>query len=304
MAARLWRLLVACELGAAVLFGVLAVQIFPATAAWGPVIAILVALGLPLIVLIASFFVAATSARTGLSDPGPWLRALGSEAFLFSVAVIDMLLAAPADSRSRHSEKGTRPLMLIHGIGCNGAVWKRWTPRLAALGFAPIRVMDLEPVFAGIDAHVGRVAAEIASLQQRANGAPVTLVAHSMGGLVARAAFSRVGREAVDRIITIACPHHGTRLAGCFPWKPVRQMRTGSAWLESLNSAHQPAAVKILTNIYTREDNLIIPALSASIPAAREIEMRGWGHVGILASEETAAHVIAALSAGQTVAHV
>src|SRR5208337_5231512 len=37
-----------------------------------------------------------------------------------------------------------RPVLLIHGILCNGAVWRPWFERLRAAGFGPLNAVDLD----------------------------------------------------------------------------------------------------------------------------------------------------------------
>ncbi len=296
MAARLWRWLVGCGLLASAGLGTALALLLPVPPAIAPAIAILTAVCLPLLLLVSSFAVAMAGAgRMGAADLRCWIHALAREAIFFNRSVLD-IIRRPVPA-ARIPATGTRPLLLIHGVACNGAVWTHWIGKLGAAGFAPIRAIDLEPVFADIDVHAARVAGELLTLQQHAGGARVAIVAHSMGGLVARAAFGRVGPTVVSRMVTIGSPHHGTRLARLFHCTPLRQMRRDSAWLESLNATRQPGPAGSLTNIYSREDNLIVPGLSAALPGARQIEIRGWGHLGLLASKSVADHAIAALAA-------
>src|SRR5690606_20576841 len=58
---------------------------------------------------------------------------------------------------------------------------------------------------------------ELLKLKQAAPKCAVSLVTHSMGGLVAREAIEnpRLDPGNVDRLIMIAPPNHGSRLADC-----------------------------------------------------------------------------------------
>ena len=70
------------------------------------------------------------------------------------------------------------------------------------------------------------------------------IVAHSMGGLVARAYLRRHGGAQVARVITLGTPHHGTALANLAPGSNARQMsRPGgqpNAWLAQLAASETP----------------------------------------------------------------
>ena len=63
----------------------------------------------------------------------------------------------------------------------------------------------------------GLLSAELARLKRSAPQCQVTLVTHSMGGLVAREAIEnpRLDSGNVNRVIMIAPPNHGSRLADC-----------------------------------------------------------------------------------------
>ncbi len=293
-------MLVGCDLLAAATLGAALALLFPASAGIAWTVALAVAICAPAAVLIVSFVIAGLYAgrRMKLADLGHWLGALLSEALDFNLAVLAMIAQSgrPDGAGPGPGPGGSRPLLLIHGIACNRGVWQHWIQRLQAAGFGPIRTIDLEPVFADIDAHAARVARELRTLQQQCGGARVAVVAHSMGGLVARAAFRRVGPDVVSRVVTIAAPHHGTRVARLFQWTPTKQMRPDSAWLKSLNAAQEGRPAAFLTSIYSLEDNLVIPARSASLHGANLIELRGLGHLGLLASARVKDYAVAALS--------
>ena len=230
-----------------------------------------------------------------------WQRTLWTlfkEYLHFSVAELRMC-AEPywhlRDIDSPPAQQRARPLLLIHGIACNRAIWRPMIARLRAAGFAPIRTLDLEPLFQDIDSYTAGVERELLALQRCSPGAPVGIVAHSMGGLVARATLRCAPAGLIDRIVTIATPHHGTAIACLFREPALLQMRPGSAWLNLLNAAQEPATIPF-TCIYSLQDNLIAPARSAALAGARLHELRGMGHVELLRAPRVAEHVVAALN--------
>ena len=303
MAARLWRLVLACELAIAAALTAVLVAAFALSATTAFAIALLLSIFTPGALLALSFLIAAFSAPSSSCVGGlDRLRALLNEGVHFNLAVLamalsgDQLPAAAAALDAAAAQRPPRPLLLIHGIVCNRSIWRRWLQRLHAEGFAPIRAVNLEPLFADIELHASRVEQELHALQRESNGARVAVVAHSMGGLVARAALRSLGPDAISRIVTVAAPHHGTQIARWFRWLPVRQMSPDSPWLRALNAAQEGQLAVDFTSIYSLHDNLIVPPRSARLAGARMHELRGLGHVGLLSSRDTIEYAMAALA--------
>ncbi len=302
MAARLWYCLFGCGFALAAALGAILWILFPVSAEAALAVALGIALCLPAALVGASFLAAAvlSGTRPTLSDVGYRLRALLTEIVDFNISVLAMMAASPLKSESpgNATTAGDRPLLLIHGVICNHGIWQPWLASLRAAGFGPVRVMDLEPPFADIEAHAARVERELRVLKDASGGHKVDIVAHSMGGLVARAALRRVGPDVIGHIVTIASPHHGTRLARLFRWPPLQQMRADSVWLGALNSARPERPQVPLTSIYSLEDNLVVPARSAVLEGARVLELRGIGHVGMLSSRKVIESTLTALRDG------
>jgi pimeloyl-ACP methyl ester carboxylesterase len=269
--------------------------------------ALAVALALSLLVpgalVAASFVIAALLASAGAGALLYRMRALLSEAIEFNLAVLTMALPrsplppAVDIGGAGAAQRSARPLLLIHGIVCNYNIWRPWYAPLQAAGFGPVRALNLEPLFADIDIHAARVAQELRALQRETHGARVSIIAHSMGGLVARAALRLLPAESIGRIITIASPHHGTQLARCFQWSlPLRQMLPHSAWLRALNTAQEGQLPVPLTSIYSLEDNLVVPPRSARLAGAEAHELRGLGHLALLSSRRAIEQTLASLA--------
>lgn len=90
---------------------------------------------------------------------------------------------------------------------------------------------------------------------------PVDVIAHSMGGLLARYAAMPVDRHGaparrlnVRRLYTIATPHRGARLAFLSPLEaPARDMKPGSEFLALLDAAAPEATYELHTYARTRD---------------------------------------------------
>ncbi|MGK5020865.1 esterase/lipase family protein [Janthinobacterium sp. LB2P10] len=192
------------------------------------------------------------------------------------------------------------PVLLIHGYVCNRGYWTPLSRQLARAGIAHDAV-DLEPIFADIEDVVPQVARAVEALCVRTGSERVIIVAHSMGGLVARAWLRRYGAARVARIITIGTPHHGTVLANLATGTNACQMRRSHgalggaphAWLVQLAASETPELRALITSMYSHHDNIVAPQTSAHLPGARNLAYGGIGHVA-LASDPCVLHQLLA----------
>jgi Palmitoyl protein thioesterase len=305
VAARFWQWVLAGHLLVSAALAGLLVESRPALAAVG--LALAIALAVPALLLAASFVVALVCAR---GDESPLisrialaLRAFVTEVAQFPSAILLMMGAArrpvialgdlaPAVEPIPGSRP--RPVLLIHGILCNHAIWSSWFARLEACGLAPVRAIDLEPLLADIESHTAKVVDELRAMQRRCDGARVAIIAHSRGGLIARAALRRLGPGVISQVITLASPHHGTVMARLFPGKSARDMRPRSAWLCALGEGEGTPAVPF-TSIYSMQDNLVVPARSSTLNGAQLHELHGLGHLALVGHRRSIDCAIGAL---------
>ena len=300
MAARWSALLLAGQL---LLAAVLAIALAAASALRAPAIAALALLELGSVALLLAVLplVLGRSRAPGAASPGRWnhlLRALCGDAFALEVELARMAAEpcrAPPGRAAIANASRPRPVLLVHGFACSGAVWRPLLARLRAAGVGPARAVSLEPPFADIEAYAAEVLAQLEALSSRGGGRAVTVVAHSMGGLVARAALRRARPHLIGRIITLGAPHHGTALACCFRWSNARQMCPGSSWLTELNACQEGRLGIPVTTLYSLDDNYLVPAGSARLRGARTLELEGLGHLSLLGSKRVLEHVLSEL---------
>lgn len=128
-------------------------------------------------------------------------------------------------------------------------------------------------------------------------GGRVTLVAHSMGGLVARYYLQRLGgARRVERLVTLGTPHRGSHAATFVPAPLVRQLLPESPFVRQLNALPPPAGVRV-TSIVAGRDLLVQPVDSACCPFGEVVRFDDLGHVELLFRPEVFATVLAALRA-------
>jgi len=172
------------------------------------------------------------------------------------------------------------PVLLIHGYACNSGYWLPMSKLLKQARISHYGV-DLEPPGAPIDDYVPQVQAAVARLRRETGSAQVIVVAHSMGGLVARAYLRRHPDARVARVITLGTPHHGTALAHLGPGSNAAQMRRDSAWLAALAASEANMQRTPISSIYSVHDNIIAPQDSSVLPGARNLVFGAIGHVAL-----------------------
>jgi pimeloyl-ACP methyl ester carboxylesterase len=302
MAARFWRFLLGWQLVyAAVVTAALASAASLSAAQLVPT-ALVAMISAPCLLVAGSFIAGRVATRREGGERHAPLRGLSTALLRETLAFCATTFASIAEPcRQAPREDAGRaaaasPVLLIHGIVCNRAVWRPLLARLAARGFAPVRALNLEPLFADIDTHAASVVQALRELQRASDGRPVAIVAHSMGGLVARAALRVCAPGLVSRIVTIASPHHGTALARLFRSAPARQMRPGSAWLQALNASQEGHWPVPVTSIYSLHDNLVTPPHTAALTGARLHELTGLGHLSLLRADASLERTVAALA--------
>ena len=187
--------------------------------------------------------------------------------------------ARPFDARRQH-----RPVVLLHGYLQHSANFLWLARRLRRDGWVHLHEVAHVPLLGDIERSGARLAGVIERIRRETGAPEVDVVAHSMGGLVARAAVS-AGAAGIHRIITLGTPHQGTEVFRRLDLDPMlRQMRPGSPCLRRLAGADPMPAATELISIYSRDDALVVPPSNGYCPGAFNIEVRGLGHMSLLFS--------------------
>ncbi|MBI5512206.1 MAG: alpha/beta fold hydrolase [Deltaproteobacteria bacterium] len=176
-----------------------------------------------------------------------------------------------------HQEHGhSRHLtVFIHGYFAAGGVFnplarhlaREHAPRQLHFTYAP----------------VGSVARHAITLGERIEearaGGPVVVVAHSLGGLVARY-YAQILGGRVDALVALATPHHGTPRARGWPLTLARELSPGSATLESLARTRHRLRAAVTCVVAGRD--VLVPPRSAVLEGARVVHVPDTGHHGLL----------------------
>ena len=215
--------------------------------------------------------------------PG-WARLLPKELYalldVYTVGLLAQRWLAPRDPP--RVAPGVLPVVFVHGILCNAGVWHRMLAALARQGMANLYTLNLAPPLASMDRFARQLAERVEEACLAAGTGQAIIVAHSMGGLVARAWIARLGGAArAARLVTLGSPHHGSRLARGFPARWAGELLCGSEWLARLAGETVP-----ITSIYSSADEFVAPQESPRLEGARNVPLERLGHLELLRSRE------------------
>lgn len=182
------------------------------------------------------------------------------------------------DDDETRTRGDAKPLvLLVHGYMCNRGLWWGLRKSLRAAGY-PVATINLEPPLGGIDTFAERLHTRIRGLQPSGEQ-PICIVAHSMGGLVARRYLQRHGTAGIVRLVTLGSPHHGTDIAWLGIGRCAQEMRRGSDLLDMLPDA-APASLPVVS-IWSTDDNFMIPGDTARLAGARDVRIQRLGHLAM-----------------------
>lgn len=180
------------------------------------------------------------------------------------------------------------PVLLLHGYACNSGFWRPVSRMLRKNGISHYAI-DIEPAFGSIDASAASVHAAVERIVAECGQQRVTLIGHSMGGLVARAYLRDYGTHRTAKVITLGSPHNGTMVAQRGIGVNCREMCCQiidntvvcSDWLQKLAVCETKATRALFLSIYSTHDNVISPQSSSYLDGADNVVVSGIGHMAL-----------------------
>jgi triacylglycerol lipase len=199
---------------------------------------------------------------------------------------LSMLVAKRKPIRALPDD-GARPVLLVHGLASGPGVFLPLQLYLKLRGRGRTYAISLpnegvEQMAEALSAAVLRVC----KVNRLGKSGRVDIVAHSLGGLVARLALERPSiRRRVATLVTLGTPHRGTHAARYLARSPARDLRPDSELLARLR--HQlpwpgPPSHPRLVAFWSGSDVLLLPSASARAQGARNVELRGFTHLSYL----------------------
>lgn len=112
----------------------------------------------------------------------------------------------------------------------------------------------------------------------------VEIVAHSLGGIVARLALTDEDvKNSVKTLITLGSPHKGTYAARYANTPVLRDIRPDSELIKRLNETPLPKGMRLFS-LWSKNDLLVLPPQSAIRDGGTAIDMTPFTHYSYLIS--------------------
>lgn len=241
----------------------------------------------------------------GLVTGGSWLANRVSDAVntidpdvhrhLLQLPLLANSLFARQDTEIKPIEPdGWPPLVFVHGLGGSAGnfltmSWLFWlSGRRRSYRVNSTPGENIEQLSAQLVDFITQVC--------RVNDEPqVDLIAHSMGGVVARLAIQELHiADKVKNFVCLGVPHVGTYPARYGNTETLHDLRPDSELIRRLNSSTIPAQVKV-TCLWSKNDLFVLPPESACLDGARNLDMSPFTHYSYLLdprSFEAISHVL------------
>lgn len=242
---------------------------------------------------------------------------LATHLAFYPVGIVSEKLREPADRytlggmRPHHrgllvtdvSSAGT-PVLLVHGLIDNRSIFTKLSWALRRRGFGRVVTVNL-PLFAtDVPTAARRMADAVEELCAQTGYGQIHVVAHSLGGLVARYYVQKLGGdERVTTLVTLGTPHAGTRAArlmpSAVPYPLLAQLRPGAALLREL-AGPAPGCRTRFVCFAGELDRLVVPTASALLAHddldVVNVHVPGAGHHSLTFNGRVVHAVASALS--------
>jgi len=184
-----------------------------------------------------------------------------------------------------HVETAGTPILLVHGIIDNQAIFTVLKRRLRRKGFGTVVTVNYSPTTNDIRQAARILAAEVEALVALTGYERVHVIGHSLGGLIARYYVQRYGGdERVHTLVTLGTPHAGSLHAHLLPVRLCRQLRPGSELMAEL-ALPAPGCSTRFVAYWSDGDQVIVPHVNARLehPDLRvhNVRIHDIGHLSL-----------------------
>jgi triacylglycerol lipase len=185
----------------------------------------------------------------------------------------------------RDIEAAGTPILLVHGMVDNRAIFTVLKRGLRRRGFGRVMTINYSPVTNDIRQAARDLAAEVEALVAQTGYERIHVVGHSLGGLIARYYVQRLGGdERVDTLVTLGSPHAGTMTAHLVPVRLCRQLRPGSDLFTELAEPAERCRTRFVA-YWSDLDQMILPHGNARLDHrdlfVRNVRVHGVGHMSL-----------------------
>ncbi|MGZ4624775.1 MAG: esterase/lipase family protein [Kineosporiaceae bacterium] len=200
----------------------------------------------------------------------------------------------------RDIEAAGTPILLVHGMVDNRAIFTVLRRRLRRRGFGRVVTINYSPVTNDIRQAARDLAAEVEALVAQTGYERIHLVGHSLGGLIARYYVQRLGGdERVHTLVTLGTPHSGTLTAHLLPIRLCRQLRPTSDLYAELTDPAERCRTRFVV-YWSDLDQVILPHGNARLEhpdlSVRNVRVHGVGHMSLPLDGQVVHEISAVLS--------
>jgi len=188
------------------------------------------------------------------------------------------------------------PVLLVHGMVDNRSIFTLLRRSLRRCGFGQVRTVNYSVFTSDIRAAAVELGRTVEQVCAETGYERVHVVAHSLGGVVARYYVQRQAGDArVHTLVTLGAPHGGTVaaqvVARVLPLRLCRQLRPDSDVIAELAEPAPGCRTRFLA-VWSDLDQLIYPKASARIEhpdlVADNVLVSGLGHMSLPAAAQVA----------------
>jgi len=182
-------------------------------------------------------------------------------------------------------EAAGTPILLVHGMVDNRSIFTLLRRGLRRRGFGRVVSINYSPWTTDVRVAAAELAQEVEAMVVETGYERIHVVAHSLGGLIARYYVTRLGGdERVHTLVTLGTPHGGTVNAYALPSNLCRQLRPGSALMRELGEP-VPSCQTRFVAYWSDLDQMVFPQRNARLLhpdlSVRNVEMHAIGHMSL-----------------------
>ena len=191
---------------------------------------------------------------------------------------------------------GHPPLVFVHGLGGNRGNFFLMSKYLAFYGRKRSYKIHFKYGLS-IEEMAAELTGFVEKVKEITGSDKVDIVAHSLGGLVARLAICELGLDrSVSRFITLGTPHKGSFPARLAASQRIMDLRPESELIKRLERVGLPEGVRCFS-LWSKSDLLVLPPESAILEGSEAIEAKNFTHYSYLLDPSCWASVAALLKA-------
>jgi pimeloyl-ACP methyl ester carboxylesterase len=193
------------------------------------------------------------------------------------------------------------PILLVHGIVDNHAIFTLLHRALRRRGFATVSFYDYGLLTRDVAAAAKLLGEAIEKLVANTGYERVHVIGHSLGGLIARYYVQRHGGDTrVHTLVTLGTPHQGTELARTLRMLPLLDQLTPDSPLIRELAEPAPGCRTRFVVFYSDIDHVVRPSRNARLDhpdlQVRNIPVSGVGHLSMPNNGQVAFRIASALA--------